>query len=115
MIQAPAKTVWEGVYTEDQAARGKTVFNDSCATCHDLTSEFSGPAFLDMWKGQTAFNVFDTIKTEMPKDNPGGLTKQNYIDIVAFMFKSNTFPSGKSDLEPDDDTLKQIRIEPKPR
>src|SRR5258705_13425108 len=58
VLQAPAKSVWDGVYTDDQATRGNTVFMNSCATCHDVMSEFSGAAFLPMRKGQTAFNVY---------------------------------------------------------
>ena len=114
-LQAPAaKSVWDGVYTNDQAERGNAAFMKNCASCHDLGSEFSGTAFTGKFNGQTAFDLFDTIRTKMPMDNPGGLTKENYIDIVSFMFKSNSYPAGDAELEAKDETLKQIKIEPKP-
>ena len=114
VLQAPA-SVWDGVYTDDQAARGGEVFNKSCASCHDLNGEFAGTAFMSMWKGQTALDLFDKMRNEMPMDNPGSLTPKVYADIEAFLFKTNAFPSGKAELEPKDDVLKQIKIEPKGR
>jgi len=114
VLQTPSRSVWDGVYTDEQAGRGNDLFMNRCATCHD-PSEFAGQAFIDQWKGQTAFNLFDTIRTEMPKDNPGSLSADNYRDIVTFMFKANSFPVGKVELEAKDDVLKQIRIEPKSR
>src|SRR5438309_7860424 len=61
VLQAPAKSVWDGVYTNEQAARGNAAFMKNCSSCHDVNSEFSGSAFMGMFKGQTAFDVYDTI------------------------------------------------------
>ena len=114
-LQAPApKSVWDGVYTNDQAERGNAAFMKSCASCHDLSAEFSGKAFTEKFNGHTAFELFDAIRTKMPMDNPGGLSKENYIDIVSFIFKSNSYPAGQAELDPKDETLKEIKIEPKP-
>ena len=115
VLQAPPQSVWDGVYTDDQAARGEATFNKTCVACHDLKGEMTGDAFLNTWKGQKAFDLYDKIKSEMPMDNPGSLTPQTSIDIVSFLFKSNSFPSGKTELEAKDETLKQIKIEPKGR
>jgi hypothetical protein len=115
VLQAPAQSVWDGVYTDDQATRGGDTFNKSCMGCHDLKGEFSGDAFMNMWKGQSAFDIYDKMRTEMPMDNPGSLSQKSYVDVLAFLFKTNSFPSGKADLEANDQTLKQIKIEPKGR
>src|SRR5258708_2648944 len=32
--QAPARNVWDGVFTADQAAQGKALFETKCAICH---------------------------------------------------------------------------------
>src|SRR5438874_364252 len=93
VLQAPPQSVWDGVYTDEQAVRGGEVFNKTCVACHDLKAEFTGDAFMNTWKGQKAFDLFDRIRTEMPMDSPGSLTQQTYIDIVSFMFKSNEFPA----------------------
>jgi hypothetical protein len=114
VLQAPSKTVWDGVYTDDQATRGEKALSDNCEGCH-MKSDFAGKDFLNMWNGQTAFALFDNIKTNMPMDSPGKLTKEAYADIVAFMFKSNSFPSGKDELPTDDAALKEIKIQPKGR
>ena len=113
-LQAPSRTVWDGVYTDDQATRGEKAVTDNCESCH-MKSDFAGKDFLNVWNGQTAFALYDNIKTLMPMDQPGKLTKETYADIVAFMFKSNSFPSGKEELPSDDGVLKQIKIEPKGR
>jgi quinoprotein glucose dehydrogenase len=113
VLQAPAQSVWDGVYTDDQAGRGGAAYNKSCSGCHDLSGEFTGTAFMNMWKGQSAFELYDKMRSEMPMDNPGSLTPQVYADIVSFMFKSNSFPSGKAELPAADDALKQIKIQPK--
>ena|SRR5215472_3563751 len=115
VLQASPQSVWDGVYTDEQATRGGEAFAKSCAGCHDLTGEFTGTAFMNMWKGQSAFDLFEKMRTEMPMDNPGSLTQQNYVDVVSFFFKSNSFPAGKAELAAKDDTLKLIKIEPKSR
>lgn len=114
VLQAPSKTVWDGVYTDDQATRGEKALTENCEACH-MKTDFSGKDFLGTWNGQTAFALFDNIKTNMPMDSPGKLSKETYADIVAFMFKSNQFPSGKDELPTDDEVLKQIKIAPKGR
>ena len=32
--QDVSSSVWDGVYTQAQADRGKTAYNESCAACH---------------------------------------------------------------------------------
>jgi cytochrome c5 len=32
-LQADGKTVWNGVYSADQAARGRQAYETSCSTC----------------------------------------------------------------------------------
>src|SRR5262245_4549836 len=61
--QAPSgagRTVWEGVYTEAQAARGTPIFNQSCSNCHTLGSEGTGPLVGEkFWQGYTQKTVGD--------------------------------------------------------
>jgi hypothetical protein len=111
--QTADKTVWDGVYTEDQSARGKETFTNVCASCHDL-ADFSGATFMNRWKGGTAYDLYKDMSSLMPMDAPGSLKPQVYVDVVAFMFKTNSFPAGTTELAPDDDALKQIHIIPKP-
>ena len=44
--QAPAEnhSVWDGVYTEEQAKRGETVYRKECAACHGARRQGSEKA-----------------------------------------------------------------------
>ena len=126
--QAPtveSRTVWDGVYTEDQAKRGETIYRKECAACHGdmLTGGESAPpltggAFLANWSGLTMGDLFDRIRKTMPQSAPGRLTRQQDADILAFMLSVNKFPAGKTELYRQLEMLKEIRFEsakPAPR
>ncbi len=101
-------SVQSGVYTGEQAERGAALFEGTCSSCHQ-PEEFGDGAYLDGWSGQTAHDLVEQIRTTMPQDNPGSLKRQDYVDIVAYMFRSNGVPAG--DAEMDATTVKHIRIE----
>jgi len=113
---AKAQTsIWDGVYTETQAARGSTGFTSHCAACHgaDLggTGEapaLSGPKFLSDFDGVSLGDVFDRIRTTMPQDNPGSLTRDDVADILAYLLKANALPPGAKELDRRSEYLKAI-------
>jgi S-disulfanyl-L-cysteine oxidoreductase SoxD len=107
------KSVLQGVYTEEQAARGDSEHQTNCSSCHG-TEKYVGDAFAKAWFGRTAFDLFDQLRTTMPDDNPGGLSAQQYTDIVAYIFKANGYPAGAESLPGDPEALRLIRIEAKP-
>src|SRR5215216_6016616 len=107
------KSVWQGVYNEPQAARGDTEHQNNCTSCHG-TEKYSGEAFAKAWIGRTAFDLFDQLKTTMPDDNPGGLSVQQYTDIVAYIFKVNGMPAGADSLPADPEAMRHIKIDAKP-
>jgi mono/diheme cytochrome c family protein len=109
---APHSTL-RGAYTEAQAARGEATYRANCTSCH-ATSAHTGDAFVSAWDTRTAFDLFELIRTTMPIDNPGRLSREQYADIVAYMFKLNRLPPGDKPLPSDDEGLKQVRIEAKP-
>jgi hypothetical protein len=111
--QAPAapKTVWDGVFTAQQAARGQAQFMAHCAECHmpDLSGG-EGPAlvgnrFWTTWQESSVGALFDRISKNMPFSDDGSLAgtlpRQTYIDIVAHILNSNSFPAGQAELTPD--------------
>jgi len=116
-------SVWEGVYTKEQDARGKKVHSGACARCHGLRLNGAGepdmppaPAiaratFLHKWAGQTLTALFDYVRTKMPPDNPGMLSDQDYIDAVAHILATSNIPAGDKELPPDPATLSTIVIE----
>ena len=106
------RTVWEGVYTEEQAARGQTVFGGSCSRCH-APEDFSGETFLTSWENSTALDLLRLLQKTMPMDEPGSLRPEYYADIVAYFFSLNAFPAGKAELDTDAKRLGLIRIKAK--
>ena len=107
------KSVWQGVYTEEQATRGDTEHQNNCSSCHG-TEKYSGDAFTKNWVGRTVFDLFDQIKTTMPDDNPGGLSAQQYKDVVAYILKTNGFPAGTDSLPSDPEAMRLLKIDAKP-
>jgi S-disulfanyl-L-cysteine oxidoreductase SoxD len=112
---ARRRTVWDGVYTESQAARGMTAFGQSCAGCHALAAQGKAPLVGDaFWKSfaqKSVGDVLEFVSTYMPNGNPGSLTEPTYRDIVALMLKSNGFPAGTTELG--GDTIAGVQIVPK--
>jgi cytochrome c len=115
---ADSRSVWDGVYTEEQAKRGEPIYHKECAACHGdmLTGGESAPpltggAFLANWNGLTMGDLFDRIRKTMPQSAPGRLTRQQDADILAFMLSMNKFPSGKTELYRQSEMLKEIRFE----
>lgn len=102
-----------GVFSEKQAERGEGVYQTSCQSCHAKT-EYTGDKFKVAWVSKTVYDIFDSIRTLMPDDNPGSLERQQYIDVVAYIFSLNAYPPGASDLPADDDGLKKLRIDSPP-
>ena len=109
----PSTPASRGVYTEAQATRGEATYRANCTSCH-ATSAHTGKAFMSAWESRTAFDLFELIRTTMPIDNPGRLSREQYADIVAYLFKLNRLPAGDRPLPVDDEGLKQIRIEATP-
>ena len=105
------KTVWDKVYTAEQAAQGKTTYEVSCAGCHakDLNGrdgggqgpELAGNAFTKKWELQTLNQLYSEIKTRMPRNQPASLTSEEYLNLVAYILQANKFPAGETALTAD--------------
>ena len=104
--QAPTstgKTVWDGSYTDAQAARGATVYTAQCSSCHgeDLSGQSGrliGDRFMRDWREDNLNNLFRRTKAVMPRRAPGTLTDVQYFDVVAYILQQNEFPAGGQEL-----------------
>jgi polar amino acid transport system substrate-binding protein len=103
------RSVWDGVYTQEQSVRGQATFNASCATCH-APADFTGASFLMNWEASTAWDLFTQVLKTMPMDNPGSLRPEDYADVITYFFRLNAMPTGKDELDTDAAHLKSIRI-----
>jgi len=113
-----SRSVWDGVYTEEQAKRGEELYRRECASCHGDTlvggggaAPLTGGAFLSNWNGLTVGDLFDRIRKTMPQGSLGKLTKQQDADILAYLLSFNKFPAGKTELQKQVEFLREIRFE----
>jgi cytochrome c len=111
-------SVWDGVYSEEQAARGETAYRQACANCHgpelegaDMTPGLVGGVFTSNWNDLTLGDLYERIRVTMPLDKPGSLSRQQNVDLVAFLLKANQWPVGTTELPREPGALKQIRIQ----
>lgn len=113
---AQPRTVWDGVYTEAQAARGQKAFSSSCGGCHrddmsggdDSEPPLRGQHFATKWEGAPVAALYDFIANSMPKSRPGSLPLETCVDIVAFILKSNGMPAGQAELTTNIDALAEV-------
>jgi len=112
------RTVWDGVYTAEQAKRGAAFYANTCASCHGLAltggesaPPLTGGEFLSNWSGLTLGDLFDRIRVSMPADRPGTLTREQTANVIAHILNVGEFPAGAAELSTQTEILKQIRIE----
>lgn len=114
-------SIWDGVYTEEQAKRGKGEYEYLCATCHihDLTGDpindtpaLAGSDFIAEWRGRSVKRLLEAAQTTMPANNPSSLDAATYADIVSYILQANKFPSGTRVLNVEAEWLDDAIIEP---
>jgi mono/diheme cytochrome c family protein len=116
--QETTRSVWDGVYTEEQAKRGAAVYGQLCASCHGSLLEgvesagpLAGATFTSNWNGVTVGDMFERVRVSMPHDRPGTLSRHQTADVLAYVFSANRLPSGKTELARQTEILKQIKFE----
>jgi ankyrin repeat protein/mono/diheme cytochrome c family protein len=114
---ADGKTIWDGVFTDEQAGRGQKIYAVSCAPCHkaDLLGDSGTPAlagadFFSRFGGSSVDDLVKTIRASMPQDAPDSLGTPAYVDLVSYLLKSNGGSAGAAELSQDSSVLKTIRI-----
>jgi len=122
---AGASSIRDGVFTAEQARRGKIAYTGPCDRCHGFKLDgasddpdmlpappVAGPKFLRKWNGRTLMALVEYVRTTMPSNNPGYLSDAEIADIVAYMLSSSDVPAGSEELRPDRAALAAIVIEP---
>jgi len=123
----------DGVFTADQARRGREQYRKRCVLCHldngqgreaapfipgqSLEREgdaeappVAGEAFLKKWNGHTAKELFEKLTSTMPVGGAGTLTPQEYADVLAYLFELSKLPAGQQELPAARDQLDLITI-----
>lgn len=103
--QGFTSNTWNGVFTEEQAERGMALAEENCVMCHAANLRggpgappIAGNEFLFIWSTQSVNSLFDYLKLNMPPVEPGSLSDQEYVDIVAAILSSSEFPAGDTEL-----------------
>ena len=98
-------SVSDGVYTAEQAGRGRREYIQHCATCHstnlrggEMAPGLVGDTFLGGWSGQTLWSLFDFSLATMPQDNPGSTSPEAMNAILAYVLRENGFDPGAEEL-----------------
>lgn len=112
-----SKTNWDGVYTDAQSKRGETVYAQSCASCHgpelagaDTAPALTGSEFNTDWNDLPLEDLFERMRTTMPADAPGTLSRQQYADLLSFVLAKGGFPAGQTELSPESAALKEVKF-----
>jgi mono/diheme cytochrome c family protein len=109
------------LFTGAQADRGRLLYDEHCVTCHGARLEgnpaapLAGAVFLGRWAdGQhTLDDLFYIIRSQMPYNEPGKLTRQQYADVLAYVLKANGYTAGEVELPPGGPALKKITLLPR--
>jgi mono/diheme cytochrome c family protein len=112
------RSVWDGVYTDPQAERGKAIYFEKCAHCHGPTlmgggagaGPLQGATFGGNWNGVPLGDMLDRMRSSMPLDKPATLSRQQSADVLAYIFSVNKFPAGKAELPRQAEMLNMIQF-----
>lgn len=116
--RSTTRSVWDGVYTEAQAKRGRATYARHCESCHqpnlrglDCSPSLVGEAFAQAWNGRSVGDIFQRVQTTMPEGAAASLGAQEYADVVSYVLSANEFPVGQVELPPDSTKLTPILVE----
>lgn len=120
-VAQPADSIWSGVFTTEQAARGAADYSTNCASCHSVdlrgnsnTPSLLGMSFMFIWEDRSLAELYTKMRDEMPSDRPGSLSTQSYEALLAYLLQSNQFPAGERELKASAGMLDKISITSKP-
>ena len=110
-------TVWDGVYTREQADRGEKLYVDRCAKCHgealqgvEAAPALVGTTFYTTWEGETLDALFQRMRMSMPQDSPGSLSRAQNADLLAHILRVGGYPAGQTALDAQSGALTPIKI-----
>ena len=108
------RNVWDGVYTDEQAARGAEIYATTCAACHgggleglEMAPPLSGIRFGQNWNGQPLQTLHDRI-VAMPPTTPGIVSADEATDVLSYILQRARFPAGIEELSTERSALDQI-------
>lgn len=117
-LPEPTRSAAEGVYTQNQADQGRTVYQARCAQCHGNNHEgapgsppVAGGTFQANWHDETLGIFYAYLKDTMPTGDAGSLSDDDYLALIAYLLQVNGYPAGESALTGREDILNDIAID----
>ena len=107
---AAPKTTLGGVYSQAQADKGEEMYYGVCIACHPK-GYYTGDNFKKNWSGRPLSDLYDWVKTKMPKSDPGSLTPAQSVQVMAYILQENKMPAGQTPMPTDRAILKGIKIQ----
>lgn len=127
------RSVKDGVYTVEQAKRGRALYDRRCVLCHlergqgnasmpeivgqsleregdALAPAVAGAEFQQKWGGRNAWELFSVMTSTMPVGGVGTLAPQEYADVLAYLFELGRLPAGQQELTPVRGQLEPIAL-----
>jgi alcohol dehydrogenase (cytochrome c) len=107
-IAAVAVAATSGSFTAEQAAQGRSIYEDRCAVCHESALKGSshgpalaGAAFATRWRGRSTADLLTFIRAMMPPGQAGDLSDQEYLAVTAYILSANGHAAGAAPLAAD--------------
>ena len=113
-----SRSIWDGVFSAEQVARGKKSYASQCADCHGDELEgdgkksppLKGQEFLKNWKNKSVHRLIDVTRRTMPPEDPATLGRELCTDVAVYILAENGYPVGQTELAVDAPDLRQILI-----
>lgn len=120
VLGASSAVAEEGLYSPGQAARGEEIYQQFCSACHGArlqgspAAPLTGESFRARWEDgkHTLDDLYYIVRSLMPNNAPGSLSKAQYADVVAFILKANNYPAGEQELMPKAALMKAVTLQP---
>jgi cytochrome c len=113
------RTTRDGVFTIAQARRGEEIYLRECTLCHrdnllgnsvDGGPPLRGLQFTTRWQDIDVETLVSTVEALMPLEEPGSLSRQEYVDILGYVLWANQLPAGEDELPTGPDDLQKIIV-----
>ena len=112
------RSIWDGVYTQEQAQKGGPLYETGCASCHgggleggETAPALVGGEFMWAWNGLSVGDLFERLRVSMPEGNPSEMSTAQKADVLAFVLSRNDVPVGAEELANQTSRLRTISFD----
>jgi mono/diheme cytochrome c family protein len=107
-----ARSTQSGVFTAQQATLGSDIYAGMCRSCHTGTAHTS--TFKANWAGYPLSELYTYMSENMPKNDPGVLSPDEYTLVLAYLLQTLGMPPGRRPLPSDPYELGNIVLDTLP-